>query len=355
MTTLATSEPMTAAVIGTGKISDEHLRFLSNASTVKLAGVCDLSESMARFAADRTNADQFFTNHRQMLDEVKPDVVHVLTPPHTHFSLVKDCLQANSHVIVEKPAAPTRSEFLDLWSEAQRCGKQLIEDHNYRFNEPVQEIKRLVDSGRLGKVREVEVRMALPIRDSGRYADENLPHPSHRLPAGVIHEFVTHLCYLALHFMPQYERVTASWKNYGGGGLFTFDDLDASIEGGQVRTRLRFSCNTAPDCLTLTVRGTNGWAQTDLFHPYQWLSLQRSGGPLSPLVNQWLNGAGFLYASVNNFRKKITQQTPYSGLHRFLERTYRSLGDGSQPPVTYQDMNNVSKLIDALLDEANQR
>lgn len=353
--TLTASDALTAAVIGTGKISDEHLRFLSAAPTVRLAGVCDLSESMARFAADRTNADQFFTNHRRMLDEVQPDVVHVLTPPHTHYSLVKDCLQANSHVIVEKPAAPTRSEFLELCTEARRCNKQLIEDHNYRFNEPVQEIRRLVEADRLGEIREVEVRMALSIRDSGRYADENLPHPSHGLPAGVIHEFVTHLCYLGLYFMPEYERVTASWNNYGGGDLFKWDDLDALIQGDQVHTRLRFSCNTAPDCLSLTVRGTKGWAQTDLFHPYQWLAVQRSGGPLAPLVNQWCNGVGLLQASVSNFRKKIMQQTPYGGLHRFLEHTYQSLGDGSQPPVTYEDMDRVSKLIDALLDEANQR
>ena len=45
-----------AAVIGTGKISEEHLRFLAGDARVQLAGVCDLSPSLARYAAARFKA-----------------------------------------------------------------------------------------------------------------------------------------------------------------------------------------------------------------------------------------------------------------------------------------------------------
>ena len=40
-----------AAVIGTGKISEEHLKFLSGRDGVQLGGVCDLSPSLAKYAA----------------------------------------------------------------------------------------------------------------------------------------------------------------------------------------------------------------------------------------------------------------------------------------------------------------
>jgi len=350
------NQALSATVIGTGKISEEHLRFLGGYRGARLAGVCDLSPSMAKFAADRAKAERFFTSYRQMLDEVKPDVVHVLTPPHTHVPLVKDCLEAGSHVIIEKPVAPTRAEFLDLWSLAQRCGKQLIEDHNYRFNRPVQAIKELVDSGKLGELREIEARMSLAIRaPGGRYADANLPHPSHQLPAGVIHEFVTHLCYLTLMFLPDYDRVTASWNNYGGGDLFKYDDLDALIVGNQCHARVRFSCHTAPDCLSLVIRGSKGWVQTDLFQPYQRLVVPRAGGQLAPMVNQWVNGVGLMKASIGNFKDKLMQNTPYHGLHRFLEQAYEALLHDDEPPIGYEDMDRVSRLIDAMLDGVNQR
>src|SRR3954471_10856967 len=156
-----------AAVIGTGKISEEHLRYLGSDPGVVLAGVCDLSPSLAKYAAARFKAGAAFSDSGAMLREARPDVVHVLTPPHTHAALVTDALNAGAHVVVEKPVAPTNAQFRELWRLAEGRGRRIVEDHNYRFNEPVLAIERLVRAGELGDVREVDVRMALPIRKAG--------------------------------------------------------------------------------------------------------------------------------------------------------------------------------------------
>src|SRR5258708_3506719 len=87
-----------AAVIGTGKISEEHLRFLAESPHAKLVGVCDLSPALAEFAAARFKADKAYTDHSQMLEEARPDVVHVLTPAATHPALVRDGLNYSAHV-----------------------------------------------------------------------------------------------------------------------------------------------------------------------------------------------------------------------------------------------------------------
>src|SRR3954470_8552720 len=246
-----------AAVIGTGKISEEHLRYLGNDPGVILAGVCDLSPSLAKYAAARFKAGAAFSDTGSMLREAKPDVVHVLTPPHTHAALVTDALNAGAHVVVEKPVAPTNAQFRDLWKLSESRGRRSVEDHNYRFNEPVLAIEKMLRDGQLGDVREVDVRMALPIRKAGgRYADASLPHPSHKLPAGVIHEFITHLCYLTLRFLPSWDRVAAAWSQHGGEPLFKYDDLDALVIGGPAHARIRFTSHASPDCFMVTVRGT---------------------------------------------------------------------------------------------------
>jgi len=344
-----------AAVIGTGKISEEHLRFLSSDPGVELAAVCDLSPSLAQYAASRFKVAAAFSDSVRMLQEARPDVVHVLTPPHTHLALVSDALNAGAHVVVEKPVAPTNAKFRELWQLAESRGRKIVEDHNYRFNEPILAIEELVAGGELGDVREVDVRMALPIRKSGgRYADENLPHPSHNLPAGVIHEFITHLCYLALRFLPPGEgwRVAAAWSKHGVEALFKYDDLDALVISGPVHARIRFTSHCGPDCFAVTVRGTRGWAETDLFQPHLRLVIPRKGGQqLSPLVNQLLNGANLMGASVRGFRNKVMQKTPYEGLRTFLVRTYAALREDKEPPVNYDDMDRASRLVDALLEE----
>lgn len=352
----AKAKPLRVAVIGTGKISEAHLQFLNNYAGTKVEAVCDLSPSLARYASRRFNAGRPYTDHALMLAEEKPQVVHVLTPPHTHTKLVTDCLDAGAHVIVEKPVAPSNAEFQDLWNHARKCGRRIIEDHNYRFNRPVLAIEELVGHGRLGEVRDVEVRMSLGIRAAGgRYSDTKLPHPSHKMPAGVLHEFITHLCYLMLRFVPSYERVSAAWSNHGGGELFKFDDLDATIIGGPVHGRIRFSASTNPECFMLTVRGTKGSAETDLFQPYLRVNVPRKGGAqLSPLVNQFVNGMLLVKSSISGFYYKVMQRTPLEGLDLFLTQTYDALRTDREPPVNYENMDSASRLIDALLSEANR-
>jgi len=346
---------MNTAIIGSGTISEEHLSALRRMPLVKVVAVCDLSPAVARYAADRCGVEHAYTDYRQMLTELSPDVVHVLTPPHTHVAVVTDCLNAGVHVIVEKPVAPSNAQFQELWALAERNQRCLIEDQNYRFNEPVRAIERLVGHGRLGRVREVDVRMDLGIRaPGGRYADANLPHASHQMPAGVIHEFITHLCYLALLFAPDepldQATATASWCNYGGGDLFKYDDLDAIVLVGDVHVRIRFSCRTGPDRFAITVRGSEGHACCDLFQPQLQVVVPRVGGRLlSPLTNQFVNGCSLIASSMRNFANKIMQKTPYEGLHRFLAQTYRALDNGEPPPVSYQDMFRASQLVDLLV------
>ena len=347
---------MKAAVIGTGVICEQHLIGLKRVQDARLVGVCDLSPAMAGYTADRFGADAMYTDYRAMLDEAKPDVVHVLTPPPTHLKLVTDCLEAGAHVFVEKPAAPTHSELAELIAASKRTGRALVEDHNYRFNTTVQQIEKLVEEGELGTIGEVEVCMVLGIRgEGGRFADRHLRHPSHDMPAGVIHEFITHLCYLALMFVPRdtprtFDRVSALWSNHGGGDHFRFDDLDATAILGKTHLRIRSSCHTGPDCFTITVRGSEGYAETDLFLPHVRVVKPRKGGPqLSPLVNQLANGMTLVNASARNFKDKIMQRSAYEGLHVLVERVYDALQDGRAMPVSFDDMNSTSALVDALV------
>jgi predicted dehydrogenase len=290
-----------------------------------------------------------------MLVEQSPDVVHVLTPASTHLKVASDCLRAGAHVIVEKPAALNLADLHKLHVVAVQCGRSVIEDHNYRFNRPIRAIEEILAAGKLGEVREVDIRMALNIRAAGgRYADENLPHPSHKMPAGVIHEFITHMAYLLLRFFPRVEKVKAAWTNQGGGDIFRYDDLDALIFGGEVQGRIRFSCRTLPETFSVTVRGSGGSVETDLFQPFLRLVTQRPGGKLSPLVNHLANGCALATSSLVGFKDKVLQRTPYEGLQTFLSQTYAALRSGADLPVTYSNMEQACCLVDALLEQGNR-
>jgi len=352
-------QPRTA-VIGGGKISEQHLRALRTIEGVQLTGICDLSPALAQFTAERFGVAAWYTDYRAMLETGDVDVVHVLTPPATHDRIVRDCLENGHHVIVEKPIALSNAGFRDLWELAASKGLRLVENQNYRCNEPVQKLKSAISAGTIGAIEEIEVRMVLNVREGGRYADENLPHPSHQLPAGVIHEFISHLTYLLLHFLPEDKRdhmdcVRAAWRNHGGGALFKYDDLEACGMAGTVHGRIRFSSRQWPDSLTITVRGADGIGTAEMFHARVSIVKRRPGGPhVTPLVNSLAHAAMLTRSGFGSVWGKIRNRTPYEGLHRYLRLTYNAFQSGGEPIVGFRDMDRTTGLIDELLAPENQ-
>ncbi len=347
------------ALIGGGKIAEQHLLGLQKIGEVKLQGICDLSPALAEYTAGRFGVAKWYTDYRQMLQHGEVDVVHVLTPPATHDRIVRDCLESVCHVIVEKPAALSNQAFNELWRLAQSKGLRLIENHNYRFNAPIGRLESIARQGQIGTVEEVEVRMVLGIRGGGRYADEHLPHPSHRLPAGVVHEFISHLAYLLLNFMPVEDddamEVRAAWRNHGGGEFFKYDSLDALVIAGPAHGRIRFSAQQAPDCFAVTLRGSQGVANAELFHPCVTLVKERPGGQhLSPLMNAVANAGSLVGSGFGSIWSKIRNRTAYEGLQVFLAQAYQALRTGGEPPVSYRQMDRASRLIDRLLAEENR-
>jgi predicted dehydrogenase len=346
-------------LIGGGKISEQHLVALKK-NSIFVAGICELSPALARFTADRFGVPRWYTDYKKMLEETEATVVHVLTPPATHDKLVRDCLTAGKHVIIEKPVALSNDGFRQLWNLAVDQGVHLIENHNYRFNTPITQLKDAIAGNRIGRVEEVEIRIALNIRGGGRYADKNFPHPSHQLPAGIIHEFITHLAYLLLYFMPDeyetdFDMVQACWRNYGGDDLFKYDNLDAILMAGAAHGRLRFSCRQWPDCFTVIVHGSDGMASVDLFNPICQLTTRRSVGQhLTPLANAMSGAKTLVGAGFAGIWNKVRNRGAYEGLERFLALTYAALHNGEEPPVTYQQMDAVSRLVDRLLAEENR-
>jgi hypothetical protein len=152
-----------AVLIGAGQIARQHLTCLEGIAGVEVAGICDLAPSVAECAAERHRVPRWFTDHRTMLAEVRPAVVHVTTPPGTHFRLAMDALEAGAHVVLEKPATATLAEVEQLARRAEQSSRALVEDYNYLFNRAPQQMLERIESGQLGSVVHVEVSLCLDI------------------------------------------------------------------------------------------------------------------------------------------------------------------------------------------------
>src|SRR5712675_1773831 len=102
---------LTSVLIGCGAIAREHLTALAELANVEVAAVCDLSVARAEAAAERFGIAKWYSSHQQLLTEIQPDLVHITTPPSSHFSIAKSCLIAGINVLCEKPMTVDFSEF----------------------------------------------------------------------------------------------------------------------------------------------------------------------------------------------------------------------------------------------------
>jgi predicted dehydrogenase len=71
-----------------------------------------------------------------MLDEARPDVVHIVTPPATHAELARLCLAGGAHVYVEKPFATTATEAREIMAAARLAGRSVCAGHQLLYEAP---------------------------------------------------------------------------------------------------------------------------------------------------------------------------------------------------------------------------
>jgi predicted dehydrogenase len=91
-----------------------------------------------------------------LLADPAVELVIVNTPNYTHYEYAKKALEAGKHVILEKPFTVTEAEGLELIALAKKQGKKLSSFQSRRFDSDYRTVKRIIDSGVLGKLVEAE-------------------------------------------------------------------------------------------------------------------------------------------------------------------------------------------------------
>ncbi len=162
------------AVIGVGMMGRNHVRVYSEMPNVELVAVVDQNTALAEPLSSMYHIP-LFSDFREMVEKVKPDAVSVAVPTEFHYEVVKELLQMNCNVLVEKPIAATLEQARELLNLADRYNCVLTVGHIERFNPAIVELKRRLDSGELGRVFQVHARRVGPfptrIQDVGVIKD----------------------------------------------------------------------------------------------------------------------------------------------------------------------------------------
>jgi len=125
------SNPLRAAVIGVGYLGRFHAQKYAALGAVELVGVADADPGRAAAVAAEVEAAAY-PDYRDLLGQV--DLVSVAVPTERHYAIVRDCLEAGAHVLVEKPVTQTVAEAEALIALAKQHHRLLQVGHLERFN-----------------------------------------------------------------------------------------------------------------------------------------------------------------------------------------------------------------------------
>jgi predicted dehydrogenase len=119
---------------------------------VELVGLCDVRPVEPAPGAPVPDGLRVFVDHRELLHAVRPEVVVVCTPPHTHLTIAADALRSGADVLLEKPPVLSMAEHEALDKVVAETGRALQVGFQALGSAALAELTDAVLAGRLGEV-----------------------------------------------------------------------------------------------------------------------------------------------------------------------------------------------------------
>jgi predicted dehydrogenase len=142
-------------IIGCGMVAHGHLAAVAQSKDWHLAAIAEVDPARRQAAETHYHPDHSFEDYRTMLASTKLDAVVVATHADTHYEITVDALARNIHVLCEKPMADSMEKCRKMIEAADQNKRLLAVNFNTRSSQEYLQIKGLIDTGEIGKIRVV--------------------------------------------------------------------------------------------------------------------------------------------------------------------------------------------------------
>jgi predicted dehydrogenase len=196
------------ACVGTGYFSRFHYRAWKRISEVELVGVCNRNRDKAQDFAHEFAIPGVYGNLATMLEEARPDLLDIITPPETHLAAITEAAKRRIDVICQKPFCATAREAEQAIRIAAEAGITIAVHENFRFQPWHQAIRAFLAAGRLGQVYQACFRLR-PGDGQGESAYLARQPYFRQMPRFLIHETAIHLIDVFRSLFGEAKSVTA--------------------------------------------------------------------------------------------------------------------------------------------------
>ena len=317
------------ALFGAGKMALHHAKAIALQENAKLVAIADPEADPAKLRETLGSDVLVFPGGEELLQKSAPDIVHVCTPPGTHFALASMALSGGAHVYVEKPFALTSIDAVNMINLAKETGRRICAGHQLLYESPALRAHEFLKN--IGKILYVESYFSFrPVRRA-------MDGRSTISPLDQLVDILPHPVYLLLHFMkgisphgedvPVETQALAVSANGWVRGIFqcggVAGNLVVTLQGRPVESYVR-------------VVGSNGCLLADFVRG----TVVTLPGPGTSGISKVINPYSHAWQTATKttralFARVLKKQKSYPGLAEIIYAFYESVRLGNDPPISY--------------------
>ncbi|MCZ7647757.1 MAG: ThuA domain-containing protein [Planctomycetota bacterium] len=195
----AEPKPLGTAVVGYGgsfNMGKHHLDSMRAQPGFRPVAICDIAPERQKQARDDFPELKVVARTKELLELEGVDLVACITPHNVHAPVTLELLKAGKHAITEKPMAITTKECTAMIETARRHKASVHVYHNRRYDGDFISMRRIVESGALGPVFQLEAY-------SGGYGEPRTWWRSDKaVSGGIAHDWGAHFIDWITHLIP---------------------------------------------------------------------------------------------------------------------------------------------------------
>lgn len=327
------------AIVGAGLISDVHVAGLRKLG-IDVVGVVDSDFGRAREKAEEHEIERAYLTMRELFRDVVPHAVHVLTPPSTHAAVAEEAFAAGCHVYVEKPMATSEADCNRIIAAARKAKRELCVGHSLVFDPLMQRVRRLLESGDLGRLEQVSAVYS--------YDSQRIPGFAGKwygeLPGGFLEDLAAHPASLLVNLLGIPREVHRVAVASPRGDVRSINVLVESERGSG---SMFVSLDARPEEVSVEIRCTAGTAVVNFGRMTVTIDRPRA------MPRKLAHGMSNLSSASQLARQTIGTGARVAlgradgtrGIHSLIEAFYDSIRSGSRSPVPGEEGRRTVSLL----------
>lgn len=296
---------------------------------------------------------EIYRSVEEMLENADIELVVVNTPVQTHFEYAKKALEAGKNVVVEKPFTVNVAEAEELAKLAEEKKLFVSVYQNRRFDRDYLQVQKIINEGKLGNIKEVEIRFdRFRTEPSGKAHKEN----PEAVGSGSLHDLGSHLVDQAVQYFGFPEKLFADVFSMKG-KEFANDYFEIILfYPNDLRVRLKSSVFTKEAHFAYAVHGEKGSFLQERTDNQE---NELVAGAVPEYGEEWTKPLtetdGILnYLNENKETERILTSSEPGNYMNYYQQIYEFIVFGYALPSPAEEIIKNMKIVDAAAESSKQ-